>query len=73
MGASNENRAGIRRVVAVRRTGLALPRLEAAVALVDDVDAPAPSHDLAVLVPFLDRLQRVHDFHGAGLPWAAGS
>ena len=45
------------------RSSLALPGLEPAVGLVDDVDAAAPSHDLRVLVALLQRLQRANDLH----------
>ena len=45
------------------RSGSALPRLEPAVGLVDDVDASAPPHDLAVLVALLQCLQRTNDLH----------
>jgi hypothetical protein len=47
------------------RRGLALPCLEAAIRLVDDIDAAAAANDSAITVPGLQRLERITDFHRA--------
>src|SRR5690349_8759426 len=41
----------------------ALARLEAGVLLVDDIDAALPPNNAAVLVPALERAQRIANFH----------
>src|SRR5690242_15864804 len=45
--------------------GSALPRLEAAVGLVDDVDPALAPHEAVVAVATAQRFQRVTDFHDA--------
>ena len=47
---------------------LALARLEAAVGLVDDVGAAAAADHAIIAMPVLERLDRVADLHGRGLP-----
>src|SRR3546814_3751537 len=49
-----------------RRRASALARLEARALLVDDVDPALAADHLAFLMPFLDRFQRVDDFHELG-------
>src|SRR5271157_5914231 len=43
--------------------GSALARFISRIGLVDDERAPLSAHDAAVLVPFLQRLQRIDDLH----------
>ena len=45
------------------RAGSALTSLEAAVGLVDHVDAALAAHDLAVAVPALERAERIANLH----------
>jgi hypothetical protein len=42
----------------------ALSGLVSGIGLVDHVDAPFAPHDAAVLVPCLERFERILDFHG---------
>src|SRR5689334_25159053 len=49
------------------RPGLALPRFEPAVRLVDDVGAATPTDHAAIAVARLERLQAVANLHGARL------
>jgi hypothetical protein len=53
--------------IADLRLLLALARLEAAVRLVDDVGAPAPTDHAAIAMARLERLQAVANLHGARL------
>jgi hypothetical protein len=50
---------------------LTLPRFEAALCLVDDIDAPLPPHDAIVAVAAAQGFQRVTNFHGKPLKAAA--
>jgi hypothetical protein len=47
------------------RRPLTLARLEAAMRLVDDVDAPFAAYDAVVAVTAAQRFQRIADFHGS--------
>jgi hypothetical protein len=46
---------------------LTLARFEAALCLVDDIDAPLPPHDAIVAVAAAQGFQRVTNFHGKPL------
>jgi len=48
--------------------GLALAGLEARIGAVNDVDATAPTHKSAILVPVFYRLERIHNFHRSAAP-----
>jgi hypothetical protein len=50
---------------------LTLPRFEATLCLVDDIDAPLPPHDAIVAVAATQGFQRVTNFHGKPLKAAA--
>ena len=52
--------------------GSALTRLEAGIALVDDVNAPLAADDAAVLVALLQRFEGIGDLHLETLPRAKG-
>ena len=51
------------RLILLLRMLLALTGFEAALRLVDDVDAALTAHDTAIAVTLLERAERVLDFH----------
>ena len=60
-------RTAVKRTLAPWRGVLSLPRLEALLGLVDDIDAALPAHEAIVAMAIAQRFQRIADFHGSTL------
>jgi len=65
---NQKRRKGRRATRSSPGTGLALAGLETRIGAVNDVDATAPTHKSAILVPVLYRLERIHNFHRSAAP-----